>query len=46
VRLTRIGRCTADRGVVVVRGDAVPAAAALPTGFSHFAPLKGSRADA
>ena len=45
VPLTRIGRCTADRAIVVRGGGAV-AAAALPQGFSHFAHLKGSRSDA
>ena len=36
VGLTRIGRCTAERGITL-RGTAAPAlAGALPQGFSHF----------
>jgi thiamine-monophosphate kinase len=45
VPLTRIGRCTADRGIVVRRGGG-PAFAARPQGFTHFAPAKGSRSPA
>jgi thiamine-monophosphate kinase len=33
--LTRIGRCTADRAVVMQRGAA---AVPVPQGYSHFAP--------
>jgi thiamine-monophosphate kinase len=45
VPLTRIGRCTADRGIVVRRASA-PSLAAPPQGFTHFAPAKGSRSHA
>ena len=41
VALTRIGRCTAARGITV-QG----APAALPQGFQHFAGAKGSRSSA
>ena len=37
VPLTRIGRCTAQRGITI-RG-AAPLAAALPQGFTHFRPV-------
>lgn len=36
VPLTRIGRCTAERGIVLTGAAAVPSGA-LPHGFSHFA---------
>jgi thiamine-monophosphate kinase len=37
VRLTRIGRCTAERGVVLERADAPRLDAGnLPRGFTHF----------
>ena len=42
VPLTRIGRCTAERGITL-RGAA---SAALPQGFRHFARLKGSHSGA
>ena len=47
VRLTRIGRCTAERGITLraAAGTSIDAGA-LPHGFSHFARLKGSRSDA
>ena len=47
VILTRIGRCTAGGGVTL-RSASAPSidAGALPSGFSHFARLKGSRPDA
>src|SRR3954471_16416284 len=45
VPLTRIGRCTAARGIVV-RGAGAAASAAVAQGFSHFAHVKGSRSDA
>ena len=40
VALTRVGRCTAERGITLRGADA------LPEGFAHFARLKGSRAGA
>jgi thiamine-monophosphate kinase len=48
VPLTRIGRCTDDRAVMLQRtaGDTVRDALPMPGGYSHFAPLKGSRSDA
>jgi thiamine-monophosphate kinase len=48
VPLTRIGRCTDDRAVMLQRtaGDTVLDALPMPRGYSHFAPLKGSRSDA
>ena len=42
VPLTRIGRCTAERGITL-RGAA---SAALPQGVQHFARLKGSHSGA
>jgi thiamine-monophosphate kinase len=45
VPLTRIGRCTSERGIRVRRADGA-ASAELPQGFSHFAGTKGSRAGA
>jgi thiamine-monophosphate kinase len=48
VALTRIGRCTGDRAVMLQRtaGDTVLDARPMPRGYSHFAPLRGSRSDA
>jgi len=48
VPLTRIGRCTDDRAVMLQRsaGDTVLDALPMPRGYSHFAPPKGSRSDA
>ena len=47
VMLTRIGRCTAERGITLRAAGARPIdASALPQGFSHFARPKGSRSDA
>jgi len=47
VMLTRIGRCTAERGITLRRdGAASIDAGALAHGFSHFARLKGSRSEA
>jgi thiamine-monophosphate kinase len=43
--LTRIGRCTAERGITVRRAH-VASAVERPQGFSHFASVKGSRSDA
>jgi thiamine-monophosphate kinase len=44
VPLTRIGRCTADRAVVLQRPrDGSIDVSPLPQGFTHFARLKGSR---
>ena len=43
--LTRIGRCTAERGIRV-RGAQAAADGALPQGFQHFARLKGSHSGA
>jgi thiamine-monophosphate kinase len=40
VAITRIGECTAERALVVRRGGGVMP---MPGGFTHFAPLKGSR---
>jgi thiamine-monophosphate kinase len=45
VPLTRIGRCTAERGITVRRAH-VTSAVELPQGFSHFASVKGSRSEA
>jgi thiamine-monophosphate kinase len=45
VPLTRIGRCTTERGITV-RGAHVASPTELPQGFSHFASVKGSRSDA
>ncbi len=48
VPLTRIGRCTGDGAVMLQRtaGDTVLDTLPMPLGYSHFAPLKGSRPDA
>jgi thiamine-monophosphate kinase len=43
--LTRIGRCTAERGISVRRAQ-TSSPLALPQGFSHFASVKGSRSEA
>ena len=45
VALTRIGRCTAARGITVRRAHAAPSVE-LPQGFRHFASVKGSRSEA
>ena len=45
VPLTRIGRCTAERGITVRRAHVV-SPVELPQGFSHFASVKGSRSEA
>ena len=45
VILTRIGRCTAERGITV-RGAQAATDGALPQGFQHFARLKGSHSGA
>ena len=45
VILTRIGRCTAERGITV-RGAQAVTDGALPQGFQHFARLKGSHSGA
>jgi thiamine-monophosphate kinase len=42
VPLTRIGRCTAERGITVRRAH-VASPVERPQGFSHFARVKGSR---
>ena len=42
VPLTRIGQCTADRGVVVRRGNDVTA---VPAGYSHFRSAEASRSN-
>jgi len=40
VPLTRIGRCTAERGIVLERAGLPPLdASALPRGFTHFRPF-------
>jgi len=40
VPLTRIGRCTAQRGITLERAGLPPLdAASLPRGFSHFRPF-------
>jgi thiamine-monophosphate kinase len=45
VPLTRIGRCTAERGITLRRAR-VASPLELPQGFSHFAIVKGSRSPA
>ncbi|HEV8211070.1 MAG TPA: thiamine-phosphate kinase [Vicinamibacterales bacterium] len=45
VPLTRIGRCTAERGITV-RGAHAASPVERPQGFSHFASVKGSRSGA
>jgi len=45
VPLTRIGRCTAARGITVRRAH-VASPVELPQGFRHFASVKGSRSEA
>jgi thiamine-monophosphate kinase len=39
VSLTRIGRCTAERGITVRGGAAAIDVTALPPGYSHFRPV-------